>query len=572
MRAEASELISSHNSASSASSATFNLYQTRRFPSSASSATPMTATTMLFSSLTILLIFSVPHVSAVPADDRPSRSFLDPSSVFPMLAGDLWRTSTVLNAGLPRDFDPTLIETKTVTFGPLPFMAITQGPDVYVLGGASEYTPDFMAIMTGQTVKQSINTSDIHPFIARVEVENNMKVTILNLEPRDYLNYIGGLLAHENGKIYAVATCRLFEIQPGDKFGVLQQVDLPPVYIGNNTTPEPSSTYNGVTVDPSNGHLLLKGTALATQTADGDFQDGPVFSVPVSDLNSIAVKQAIEFTLAAKQSFPFGGPRLMTTVEGNTTYLYIPGNPNSHRYIVGDTGIREDVAWSKEYLLTPNTTQAAMMVYMSKQGGVFYCDNGSAGNGVGGPMSCYGQSTIVGEPATSQPVVPSNTDKPGSSFFLNFGDPYVTGIVVGQDSMRNVLAAYNFGSNSSLTPLWTVEQKSIGGIVLVGDRGLMYSDDRVDYDNGTSSLFLVVSDLETGQVKARVPMPGTTPPMAAIVVDKDSVFFISPEYGQPNGFITRVFIKNDDTSAATGGMNSFITTAILFLPVLFSIV
>ena len=48
------------------------------------------------------------------------------------------------------------------------------------------------------------------------------------------MNYIGGMVAHENGKIYALATARLFEIQPGEGSAdpkILNHVDLEPVVV-----------------------------------------------------------------------------------------------------------------------------------------------------------------------------------------------------------------------------------------------------------------------------------------------------------------------------------------------------
>lgn len=109
------------------------------------------------------------------------------------------------------------------------------------------------------------------------------------------------------------------------------------------------------------------------------------------------------------------------------------------------------------------------------------------------------------------------------------------------------MSAFDFGDHGYLQPRWEVQQKIVGAVVIVGDRGLLYGDDSVDHADGTSTLFLVVRDLGTGEENARVQMPGDVPPLAhSIIAAGESIYFLSPEFTKSNGTITRVYTGSDD--------------------------
>ena len=120
--------------------------------------------------------------------------------------------------------------------GPAPIFGITYDKhSVFVLGGAPHLLdlftkaqgndlPDELPRRSPTPLTQRPARS-ANPYVAKID-PTTMKAQILELPKGTTPNYPGSIVAHRNGKLYAVATATLFEIDP-ETFEITRSLDLP---------------------------------------------------------------------------------------------------------------------------------------------------------------------------------------------------------------------------------------------------------------------------------------------------------------------------------------------------------
>jgi hypothetical protein len=348
-------------------------------------------------------------------------------------------------------------------------------------------------------------------------------VETLEFPKREIVNYIGGVVAHENGHLYVVATATLHEVDPTD-LTITRSLELPlfasePVF----------SVYNGLLVSPMNGDIILKLSNFKDSTAGGTLISVDPEEMVIRTMNELDV----------------GTARMAIAFDGATEYIYLPGATLTNRFEVTSDGFVTDEAWAKTYRSDGDgTTQAVATLYAGPADTAVFTDNNTVIYGVTAPLSIYTQSTTdVTAPATKQQAM--STSQPGGDWFMVVGDPYVSGIIVSQDVINGLTSGWQLGSGGTLTKVWESDRyrSSSGGAIAI-DQGHLYVDDRqCPEDDSDCTLYLVVVDLQTGEELARTVVAGTVPSMAHIFIGSDAVYHISSEEGKDHGFLTWVGVQ-----------------------------
>jgi hypothetical protein len=149
---------------------------------------------------------------------------------------DSWRTSSVASGGLPDEVQSGDLRAESVELGPAPIFGITYDEDsLFVIGGAphlldlfteaqGNHLPDKSPAALAEALANYRSTSSATPYVAKIDPAT-MKAQLLELPKGTTPNYPGSIVAHENGKLYAVATATLFEIDP-KTFEITRSLEL----------------------------------------------------------------------------------------------------------------------------------------------------------------------------------------------------------------------------------------------------------------------------------------------------------------------------------------------------------
>lgn len=486
------------------------------------------------------LVVSIAWAQGTEDDSgNSSRAFLL-DSPWPVPTSDTWRSSSTRSGGLPANVRNKALRSRSVELGPVPFFGIIAHDALFVLGGSPFLLPLFTAAQANALpdlpdlppaelleflLELDENRSDT-PYVAKIDPKT-MTVRYLDLPRGPTPNYPGGIVAHQNGFLYVVATSVLYEIDPR-RLAVRRWLPLPANVINPNS-PVNSTVYNTLQISSRNGDLLLK---------TGSFGTGEGILVRV-DIAS--------FTIAARTDALIGSARSTAALQDETEFVYLPGPTETLRFFADDDDFVPDADWSKTYRSDGDgTTPGVGMVYMGTANTVVFPNNNTVLIGVTEPLSLGLQSTIDDE-ALPRSVNATGTSAPGGSFTMLAGNPVLDGIIVAQDSVNGRLAAWRIGEEGSFDLLWVTDRYrvSIGSAVVV-DSERLYVDDRVcanEEEQRNCRLFLVMLDLETGKEIARTRVAGTEPSLSHIVVGDKEVYYIASEARGKNGFVTRITNK-----------------------------
>jgi len=457
--------------------------------------------------------------------DAARRELYD--TTWPVPTADSWRTSSIASGGLPDDVKSGDLDARSVKLGPAPIFGITYDRrSVFVLGGAphlldlftraqgNNLPDDAAAALAGTAGAVPARTAN--PYVAKID-SSTLKARILELPKGDTPNYPGSLVAHRNGKLYAVATATLFEIDPAT-FTITRSLALP-----LNPAKPDSTIYNTAQISARNGDLLLK-------TAP---QQGTGLLVAV-DVATMTVRSQLETDVSTA--------RMTALVEGGTEYVYLPGTTETLRYTVTDDGFAKDPSWSRTYRTDDDGTQPG--VAMTPTGAhhtVVFPNNNTVLVKVTAPLEIFWQSTT--DPgATVSKVNATSTDKPGGSFAPPPSDPFTSSVVVAADAVNGRSAAWRIADDGSLEKMWATDKYAISvGAAIVADQHRLYTDDRVcDADGSHCKLYLVVADLLTGKEIARVRVAGSQPSIGRIFIGPHAVYYIATQGDGGDGFVTKV--------------------------------
>ncbi len=448
-------------------------------------------------------------------------------TTWPVPTADSWRTSSTATGGLPDDVTGGDLRAQSVELGPAPIFGITHDDSVFVLGGAPHLLdlftkaqgnalPDGAVAALADAARGSATRGSSSAYIAKIDPAT-MKARMLELPKGTTPNYPGSLVAHANGKLYAVATATLFEIDP-ETFETTRSLRLP-------LNPEdPASTiYNTLQVSARNGDLLLK---TAPQQGNG--------LLVAIDVERLAVRSQLATALSSA--------RMTSLVQGDTEYVYLPGDTDTLRFRVTDDGFTPDPSWSAPYRTADDGTKPGVaMTPTGDHDTVVFPDNNTVLVGVTAPLEVLWQLTTEPGSGVSR-VNATMTDLPGGSFAPPPADPFTSSVVVAADAVNGRLAGWRIADDGSLENLWVTDRYAVSvGAAIVADQNRLYTDDRTCNDEGTRcTLYMVVADLTTGDEIARVEVAGSQPSIGRIFVGPDAVYYIATEGEGGNGYVTRV--------------------------------
>jgi hypothetical protein len=361
-------------------------------------------------------------------------------------------------------------------------------------------------------------TSDDSPsaYVARID-PTTMTAQFLDLPKGTTPNYPGSIVAHRNGMLYAIGTATLFEIDPRT-FEITRSLDLP-----LNPTRANSTIYNTLQISARNGDLILK---TAPQRGNGQ--------LVAIDVEQLAVRNELET--------PLSSARMTLLVQGDAEYVYLPGDTETLRLTVTDSGFAPDPSWSRTYRTDDDgSTPGVAMTPTGGHGTVVFPNNNTVLIKVSAPLEMFWQS-VTDPSAGVSSVNATSTDLPGGTFAPPPGDPFSSSVMVAADAVNGRLAAWRITDDGSLENLWVTDAYAVSvGAAIVADQQRLYTDDReCSADGSDCTLYLVVADLMTGDEIARVEVAGSQPSIGRIFIGPDAVYYIATQGEGGNGFITRV--------------------------------
>ena len=443
-------------------------------------------------------------------------------TTWPVDMANLNRTSTVVNAGLPSDFDPIDLKIESVQ---MPFPAFTYTRDsseVFVFGGMPILLDLFaQAILTGSPgMPNPIYYSQFSPYLMKIN-PLTLDTVSADLSGDVGFPYLGGALVHENGFVYAVAKSKLFKIDPQDMTTIATK-DLP----GDNMT-----YYNGLAV-AGNGTIIAKSAVFDTTAADGLF----VLIDPVS-LN--IYNQLQEAT---------GSPRLTVFPDSSgNEYLYHLNRDYTYRMAILEDSLVLDTTWRAAYAPygTIDNQEPTSPVIANNR--VHYTTNTliSSSNA----MKIFWQSTLQSYNQNSDTLAGyfmfSDTISAGWNFFHLSIDDSLTGIIIGSDQANGKIAALKIDESQQLQYLWERDYNISARPAIVADREQVYLN---HFDATEGFDYFVILDLLTGDELGKIKTPATNPTIATIAVGMNNdVYYCSNEQGSLLGYFHRIYVDSTTT-------------------------
>jgi hypothetical protein len=237
---------------------------------------------------------------------------------------------------------------------------------------------------------------------------------------------------------------------------------------------------------------------------------------------------------------------MTTLVEGDTEYVYLPGDTDTLRFTVTDDGFTPDPTWSQPYRTAGDgSTPGVAMTPTGDHDTVVFPNNNTVLIGVSTPLEMLWQST-TDETSGVSSVNATSTDLPGGTFAPPPGDPFTTSVMVAADAVNGRLAAWRIADDGSLEQMWETDQYSVSvGAAIVSDQRRLYTDDReCSADGSECTLYLVIADLMTGTEVARVEVAGSQPSIGRIFVAPDAVYYIATQGEGGNGYVTKVTVTS----------------------------
>jgi hypothetical protein len=542
-----------------------------------------------FANSIIFLLVALTSSARSGDDTLPGREgLLD--TAWPYGRSDSWRTSAVVGgAGLPKNFATGSLAAKSVEVSSVPFWGVTSSPDlcadaacaevgddIFVLGGSpflmglfSYATPETINLRQGEhaidanlldpaELAAAIAEGDAaQPYIMRIDSKtmqvNGTAILTDGSPERRSVNYTGDLVFHENGKLYAVATSTIFEVDPVS-MEVTRTHELPLYEAESDSEPQADlipygTVYNSLLVSPDTGDLITKGVNMFKSDV----------SAKLIDVSTSTPQLDQQFT--ADMNVAIAAARVTVAKQDGIPFVYAGGAAQTIRYAIGSDGFTEDTDWSATYRTPPDksddmsgdgTTGAVGLTFMGDANFVVFPNNSSVGYGVTVPTSLFTQATDV-YPSESpiQQYFATSTPYAGGSFYSVAADPYNTGFIVFHDQINGNTAAWKMDENGHLIKQWeTTDYATAAGAAIASDQEHLYMGDRRCDGPGLThcELFLVVLDLTTMEKLGEVQVAGSVPTLGEIFIGDNEVFFISSEADKGAGYVTRISIVPEPLS------------------------
>ncbi|MEM1003502.1 MAG: hypothetical protein AAGH46_12720, partial [Bacteroidota bacterium] len=408
-----------------------------------------------------------------------------------------------IDLGLSENFDRNALSIESIR---LPYPVLTYPADsneIYVIGG-QPFSLDLFVnnILTGNSGVFNLPYYNLFdPYIVKID-PLTLDTMYLDISGGAGIPYVGGVVAHPNGFIYAIAEARLFKINPAN-MSIDNFVDLP--------LPNPVSIYNGVSV-ASNGNLITKSFIL------NDYTDGDFLMINPDNLQTIDQLNA-----------EIGTARINFACDSvGNEYIYHINQNFTFRVQITIDSLIMDSSWQASYRPygSANDTEPTSPRMLNNH--VFYTTNTTPN--ATKAMKIFWQDRNLTYDVNSDTLESffmfSDTVSSGFSFFGLTTDEE-TGIIIGLDQSNGKIAAYRIDSTNQLVYLWERSYGISSIPAIESNTGLVYLN---DFDQTANVDYIVILDLFDGIELGRVITQGTVPSISNFVAGAyNDVYYCSNE-------------------------------------------
>ena len=447
-------------------------------------------------------------------------------TLWPSEMTDLYRSHCVLNGGLP--LLPKKLKITTFDKLPAPSFGYTRKQnEIYILGGSVAFLGAFINGIVNETaVCQDNIIIDYIPYVSKFNYDLSSHI-VTNIDYGKTVNYIGGLLIHENGFIYAVARSVVYKLDP-DTLQIINYINLPLVDSDGEIVYKVDfnsylTIYNGIQV-LKNGRLILKGF---TRT-----EPGPIYGVMVQ-VDPDTLELLVIFLMTDGTS-----ARLtIYTDASKNQYVSTINSTEIIRYLITDTTFILDNNYTKQYRTPDSTTSTigSSTLIFDKINRLSFSNNNNCGPLTGIQIYNYPvdtSSSIISKNAFSPSL-------PGVNFFMIASDNIINQYVICYDPINKSISCNKLYSNGKFEFIWQQNNLTISAcIAIVVNKNHIYID---DYVNGYD--YFVILSLSTGIELARIKTQATLPTIGGIFPGMNNdVYLVSNQIGDKQGYITRIFV------------------------------
>jgi hypothetical protein len=435
-----------------------------------------------------------------------------------------------IDMGLPQTFNPNQLNIESIQ---LPYPILTYPADsneIYVIGG-QPFTLDLFVdqILTGTSgAFDLIYYSQFSPYIVKIN-PFSLDTMYLDLLGGPGIPYVGGVVAHPNGFIYAIAEARLFKIDPAN-MSIVSFADLPLL--------SPFSIYNGINV-ASNGNLITKSFIL------NDYTNGDFLMIDPNNLQTID-----------QINTQVGTARINFACDSlGNEYIHHINQDYTYRIKITTDSLLIDPSWQASYTPynAPNNTEPTSPRMLNNH--VIYTTNTTPNSTE--PMKLFWQDKNLSYDLNLDTLESffmfSDTVSRGLSFFGLTTDEE-SGIFIGIDQINGRIAAYSIDDSNLLEYLWERSYGVTSIPAIENSTGLVYIN---DFDQTQNVDYIVILDLFSGIELGRIATPGTIPSISNLVAGAyNDIYYCSNETGESLGYFHRVSLptitSTEDVSHSVG--------------------
>lgn len=358
-------------------------------------------------------------------------------------------------------------------------------------------------------------------YVAKIE-HNNMNYIKTNLTLGESVNYIGGMLVHQNGYIYAVSKCILYKIDPYD-LTIVTYIKLPYAKNTDQSILELETIYNGMQVI-GNGRIILKGFL---QYDNND--NGVLLQIEPINLEIIVQKFITDSPNGARLS--------IYNINGNN-YIYTINNTNIEKILITNNDFIFDNYYSIEYRTdTSSSTPGSALLIFDKINKLTFTSNTECGPVEG--MTVYNYDLNLNHKSELNSKFAFSNKQPGYNFWMVASDNLINQFVICYDPITKQISCNKILENGEFILIWEKYNLTISACVAcVADRNHLYID---DYVNGSD--YFVILELTTGYELGRIKTNASLPTIGSIFPGMNNdVYLLSNQIGEKHGYITRIYV------------------------------
>ena len=445
-------------------------------------------------------------------------------TLYPSERADLFRSHAVVNGGLPVNFHSN-IKSESINNLVSPTFGYTREQEqLYIIGGSPAVLNKYIkGIINHVSECQSSKLIDNIPYVVLINSKSpNSEYYKTLLTIGNTINYIGGLLIHQNGYIYAVNRCVLYKIDPYN-LTIIKYIKLPLIPVPSQPILEFETIYNGMQVI-KNGRIIIKGYNFSDD-------DGIFLQIDPNDLNILVEK---------KINDPPVAPRISIYQDSNSglSYYYSINTTEIERIIITDNDFIKDITYSAQYRTdeSKNNPGNAVLIF-DKINKIGFASNAFCGPEQG--MQLYNYDLLNKSDVKLKFAFNFESNNPGYNFWMVASDNLINQYIISYDPITKKISCNKILENGEFIFIWERNDLTISAcITCVADRNHLYTNDYVDGID-----YFVILELNTGKELGRIKTNATLPTLGNIVPGMNNdVYLFSQQVGESNGYVTRFYI------------------------------